>query len=107
MQNPIEALSGVQYSEILLIVVVGGVVAVYVWYVFWALRKKPVTGVESLVGAKGVVHSETLAPEGEVRIKGVIWKARLANPSESPLKKGEGIVVRKFEELTLIVDRSD
>jgi membrane protein implicated in regulation of membrane protease activity len=104
MQDPIEVFSGFQYFLIVLIVIVAVIVIVYVWYLFWALRKKPATGVESLVGAKGVVYSETLATEGEVSINGVIWRARLANPSTGPLKKGEEIVVSRFEELTLIVE---
>jgi membrane protein implicated in regulation of membrane protease activity len=67
------------------------------------LRRKPVTGQESLVGAKGTVFSDTLASGGEVSVNGVIWRARLANPNLSSLKKGDGVTVTMVEGLTLIV----
>jgi membrane protein implicated in regulation of membrane protease activity len=89
--------------EILLLVVVLGALGYYIWYVASVIRKKPVTGVESLIGAKGLVHSERgLSPDGEVSVNGVIWRARLAD-TQVQLKKGDPVVVRKVDELTLVV----
>jgi len=89
---------------ILVIAVLAAVVAVYAWYVSTVIRKKPVTGVESLIGAQGVVHSDSLSPEGEVIVNAVIWRARLRDFNLGGLKKGDSVTVRSVQELTLIVD---
>lgn len=80
------------------------IIILFTWYAISLFRKKPVTGEESLVDAKGVVYSERLAPDGEVRVNGVVWKAQLANPQSSELKNGDPIIVMKVEALTLIVE---
>ena len=94
---------GIEIIEIGLLIVVGAILALYARYIGTALRKKPVTGQESLVGSKAIVHTETLGPEGEVSVDGVIWHARLADPRAGPLKKGDGVTVTKVEGLTLVV----
>ncbi len=82
------------------------IIAIFAWYAISLFRKKPVTGSESLIDAKGVVHSDELAPDGEVSINGVIWRAHLVDPTGGQLKKGDPIIVRKIEELTLMVEKS-
>ncbi len=96
----------VNLLEVFLIAVVVVVFGFYAWYASTVLKKKPVTGAESLVGARGLVSSETISPMGEVNINGVIWRARLKNPSDH-LKKGDEIVVNRVDDITLIVDRSN
>ena len=96
-------LGGIEIIEIGILIVVGAVLGLYARYIGSTLRKKPVTGQESLVGAKGIVHSEALGPEGEVTVNGIIWHASLANSSLSPLKKGDSVTITKVEGLTLIV----
>lgn len=93
-------------SEIVLLIVLVGGIGALVWYIFSVTRTRPVTGAEALVGAKGVVWSETLTSDGEVSIDGVIWKARLANPNTGPMKKGEAIIVKSIEDITLVVGRN-
>lgn len=61
-------------------------------------RYRVVTGAEGLPGERGEVI-EACDPEGSVRIRGEIWKAR----SEQPLKRGEQIVVDAVDGLTLRV----
>jgi membrane protein implicated in regulation of membrane protease activity len=70
------------------------------------MRKKSFTGEESLVGAKAFVYSNTLTPEGEVSVDGVIWRARLGKASIGPLKKGDHVIITQVEGLTLLVDGS-
>jgi membrane-bound serine protease (ClpP class) len=94
---------GIEVIEIGVLIFVGALLALYARYIGSTLRKKPVTGQESLVGTKGVVYSETLGPEGEATVNGVIWHARLANPNLAPLKKGDSITVTRVEGLTVIV----
>lgn len=82
------------------------IIAIFAWYAISLFRKKPVTGAESLIDAKGVVHSDDLAPDGEVSINGVIWRAHLIDSAGNQLKKGDPIIVKKIEELTLMVEKS-
>ena len=94
----------VDLAEALLILIFVGVATFYAWYAFPVIRKKPVTGAESLVGAKGMVYSERLDSEGEVSIDGVIWRACLAEATAGPLKRGDAVTVKGVEDLTLIID---
>ncbi|RZN13965.1 MAG: nodulation protein NfeD [Methanosarcinales archaeon] len=61
---------------------------------------KPVTGVDELIGE--VVKAETdIDPEGTVHIHGEIWKASAADP----VLRGEDVVIRGVDGLTLIVEK--
>ncbi len=66
-----------------------------------AMRRPPATGVESLVGATGVVISP-LDPQGQVRLHGETWRART---EEGELLKDEPVKVLRSEGLTLVVRR--
>ena len=64
-----------------------------------ALRRKPVAGMTAMLGSEGEVVSP-LVPEGMVRIKGELWKAK----SESgKMDTGEEVVVVGQDRLKLIV----
>ncbi len=66
-------------------------------------RRRPVSvGAEEMVGAQGVVVS-ALAPQGQVRIHGEIWKARSEGET---LLKDERVEVLGVEGLTLVVRRA-
>jgi membrane-bound serine protease (ClpP class) len=64
-----------------------------------AQRRKPVTGVEGLVGEQGIAIQD-LAPTGQVRIHGEIWKA---STSGAPIPAGSAIEVVQAEGLSLTV----
>jgi membrane-bound serine protease (ClpP class) len=66
-----------------------------------AMRRPHATGIESFTGTAGVAISP-LAPEGQVRIKGEIWRARTEGDS---LVRDDPIEVVRSEGLTLIVRR--
>ncbi len=66
-----------------------------------ALRKKPVAGLSDMVGTKGKVVSP-LDPQGLVRIKGELWKARSAG---GRIATGEEVTVVRQEGLKLVVRR--
>ena len=70
--------------------------------VFRAMKKKPVTGKEGMIGEQGVVIS-TSDKEGTVLVHGEIWQAE----SEEILHKGEKVIVQKVEGLKLRVGRSN
>ncbi len=96
-----------EYLEIGLLVFAGGLLALYSRYIGKTIRKKPVTGEESLIGAKGIVYSDSIGPDGagEITVNGVVWRAKLANVSIGTLKKGDSVIVTKVEGLTLFIDR--
>jgi membrane-bound serine protease (ClpP class) len=96
----------IQYVEVGLIIFVGAILAIYARYIGSTIRKKPVTGRESLVGKDGKVFSD-ISPTtgGEVTIDGVVWRAMPSNAAGGPIPKGEAIVVNQVKGLTLLVDR--
>jgi membrane protein implicated in regulation of membrane protease activity len=83
--------------------VVVGIVVEVAEVAFWIrfLRRYRVqTGAEGLVGAVAEVV-ETLDPEGRVRLRGEIWRARA--PSSTPATVGELVEVTGVDGLTLEV----
>jgi membrane protein implicated in regulation of membrane protease activity len=101
---PVDQISGTDTLLIALAVIAAAiVVGLYLWWIGWALFKKPLTGAEALVGKLGVVYSDVTTTEGEVTIDGVIWKARLAQDENQKLSKGENIIVVSISSLTLFV----
>jgi membrane-bound serine protease (ClpP class) len=63
-----------------------------------AHRRQPMTGIDEMMGAKGVC-SKKIARHGEVILQGVRWQAR----SESVIEKGQAIRVIKLDGLVLVV----
>ncbi len=63
-----------------------------------AYRRKPVTGIEGLLGLEGEAKTD-IHREGIIFVHGEIWKAW----SDEPIKTGEKIIVDKVENLRLKV----
>ena len=84
----------------LVTIVVAGLLDILEVIVFrqWSKRRKARVGVQTLVGRTAVALG-AIAPRGQVRIEGEIWEAR----SESAVVRGEEVVVRAVEGLTLLV----
>jgi membrane-bound serine protease (ClpP class) len=68
-----------------------------------AQRKKPVTGVEGIVGETGETLTE-LNPSGQVRVHGEIWNATSA---QGVISRGSRVTVRQINDLRLTVDKAD
>ncbi len=64
----------------------------------WRGRRSRV-GIETFVGRTATVVSP-LAPGGQVKLDGELWRAR----SETPVESGAEVVVTAVEGLTLLVD---
>jgi membrane protein implicated in regulation of membrane protease activity len=62
----------------------------------WALRQRPRSGIEALVGERGV-----LASADRVRIRGTSYQARV--PGGAP---GDAVVVEGVDGMTLVVRRA-
>jgi membrane-bound serine protease (ClpP class) len=84
----------------LVAIVVGGLVDIVEVFIFrrWSQRRKVRVGVEVLVGRTAIAIG-ALTPRGQVRIGGEIWEAW----SESPVARGDDVVVRGIDGLTLLV----
>jgi len=67
-----------------------------------ALRRKPAVGLADMVGSKAKVVSP-LAPEGLVRIKGELWRAKSAGHR---IEAGEEVIVVGQDGLKLAVRKS-
>ena len=63
-----------------------------------AMRRRPVTGREGMVGLVGVAKT-TLAPKGQVAVRGELWEAM----SEEPIESGAAVEVTAIEGLKLRV----
>jgi membrane protein implicated in regulation of membrane protease activity len=59
------------------------------------------TGIERLIGDRGVVQSE-LAPRGKVRVRGELWSAEIEAGSQ-PLAQGEPVRILGAQGVILIV----
>jgi len=90
-----------QISRVLIVGMTGFTALVFVLGVglaVSAMRKKPTTGSEGLVGKIGVVTKD-LDPKGTVRVHGEIWSAT----SNTPVRAGEKVLVESVEGLTVKV----
>jgi membrane-bound serine protease (ClpP class) len=65
-----------------------------------ARRRQAITGQEGMIGLVGVSRAE-LSPEGQVLLKGALWKARAV---DGPIGKGRPVRVRRIDGLTLFVE---
>lgn len=95
-----------EIKNIILILVIGFIlfeiiehVIIPIVFYFVKRKKKPFTGVESLLGEVVDVRQWD-GKEGQVIIKGELWKA----VSDVHLKKGNKAVVRHVEGLTLKIE---
>lgn len=59
------------------------------------------TGVEQLIGTRGVAYNE-LSPRGYVRVRGELWQAEV-RPSDPPVPPGSPVRVLAADGMTLIV----
>ncbi|NJE25122.1 nodulation protein NfeD [Thermococcus sp. MV5] len=95
------------YSEIrVIIITVGALLALFFAFgmaaVIRAHKRKAQTGKEEMIGLSGEVV-EPLAPEGMVRIRGELWKAK--SKDGITINIGEKVKVVEMEGLKLIVVR--
>jgi membrane-bound serine protease (ClpP class) len=92
-----------QYLELGILLVVGGLLALYARWMGSTIREKPVTGVESMIGKMGIALTD-LTPNGDVSLDGIIWKARISNPTISRIDKGSSVKILQLTGLVLDVE---
>ncbi|BAA30618.1 NfeD family protein [Pyrococcus horikoshii] len=90
----------------ILIITVGAILAAFFAFgmaaVIRAHKKKARTGKEEMIGLIGTVVEE-LNPEGMIKVRGELWKAR--SKFNGKIEKGEKVRVVDMDGLTLIVVR--
>ena len=72
------------------------------YFGFKAQKKKKLTGIEGMVGKKGIAETDITHRGGKVFIEGELWNAY----SDEEIKKGEEVVVDSIEGLKLKVKRA-
>ncbi|PNV81299.1 MAG: serine protease [Fervidicoccus sp.] len=105
--------SGISYSpspygmlSYIMFGIIAGLGIIAAYYLNWirkTFRVKPKAGPESLIGKKGIAVKD-LDPEGEVRVEGIIWRARSKNGER--ISAGSEVRVVAREELILIVEEA-
>ncbi|MEM3811971.1 MAG: NfeD family protein, partial [Thermoplasmata archaeon] len=91
-----------QWFTMVIVLTFGIIVAIYLNKIRIAIQKKPETGWEHIKTDIGTVTKD-LNPEGEVRVEGIIWRARSKNGEQ--IKEGEKIKIVDRQGLTLIVEK--
>lgn len=66
-----------------------------------AKKKKPSTGRDAIVGETGTAEEE-LNPEGEIMVKGELWKARAKEGKK--IEKGRNVKIVEVKDLALAVE---
>ena len=69
----------------------------------WALEKKPMVGLPSMIGSKARV-AKRLFPDGIVRIKGELWEAKSSGEN---IERGKEVIVVGQDGLKLVVRRKN
>lgn len=89
-------------SLVTIVIGCAGVLSVLVaWLAFKALRTRPTTGSEGLIGEKGKALSG-ISGNGKVFVHGEIWKA----VSEEEIQEGDAIEVTEVDGLALRVRKA-
>jgi membrane-bound serine protease (ClpP class) len=97
--------SSLEFVSISWSVIIPAVILTVLFFVFAvgmgvrAQMKKPVTGIEGLVGETGEALVD-LKPEGQVRVHGEIWNAASV---EGNIKKGARVTVVEVQNLVIRV----
>lgn len=89
-------------SLVTIVIGCAGILSLVVaWLAFKALRRRPTTGSEGLIGEKGRALSG-ISGNGEVFVHGEIWKA----VSEEEIQAGDAIEVTEVDGLALRVRKA-
>ena len=80
------------------VITIGTLVGTVIWVAAKGGRRRPVTGVEGMIGSIGIAKTD-LNPRGQILVQGEIWEAI----SQTPIRKGEAAEVTSIEGLTMKV----
>lgn len=98
---PAEWISDFRQTVFAIVIISVIVIVIGLGFVMKTRLTKPTTGRDELIGE--VVRADTdIDPEGTVHIHGEIWRASAAEP----VQKGEDVVIRDVDGLTLVVEKT-
>ncbi len=80
------------------VVAIGTLIGIIAWTAAKSNRRRPVTGVEGMIGSIGIAKTD-LNPRGQIMVQGEIWEA----VSQAPIRQGEAAEVMSIEGLTVKV----
>ena len=90
--------------ELFLVVVAGVVAGLYFrWMIGPIMHRGKLTGPEAIIGKTGTAVTD-LKPDGEVRVGGIVWRARSI---QGEIRKGESVRVKSLEDLVLKVGKAE
>jgi len=97
---PAEWISDFRQTVFAIVILSIVIIVIGLGFVMKTRLTKPTTGRDELIGE--VVRAETdIDPEGTVHIHGEIWRAS----ATEPVRKGEDVVIRDVDGLTLVVEK--
>ena len=97
-------ITDVTILELSIIVIVGIVLGLYLRWVIGPIRQRSkLTGKEALIGKTGKAVTD-LAPDGEVRVAGLVWRATSIS---GKIQKDESVKVKSVENLVVTVEKTD
>lgn len=80
------------------VMTIGALVGTVIWTAAKSGRRRPVTGVEAMIGSIGIAKTD-LDPHGQIALHGEIWEAT----SQTLIRQGEAAEVTSVEGLTVKV----
>lgn len=80
------------------VMTIGALIGIIAWTAAKGARRRPVTGVEGMIGSVGIAKTD-LNPRGQITLHGEIWEA----VSHTPIRQGEAAEVMSVEGLTVKV----
>ena len=80
------------------VMTIGALIGIIAWTAAKGARRRPVTGVEGMIGSVGIAKTD-LNPRGQIALQGEIWEAI----SHTPIRQGEAAEVMSVEGLTVKV----
>jgi membrane-bound serine protease (ClpP class) len=97
---PADWFTSFRIASIAAAIVIGGFFAYALYASLKTKRSQPRMGNEEFIGRTGIAVTD-IDPEGQVKVRGKLWKAR----SDTPIQEGEAIVVTGTERMTLHVKK--
>jgi membrane-bound serine protease (ClpP class) len=90
--------------ELFLVAVAGVVAGLYFrWIIGPIMHRGKLTGPEAIIGKRGKAVTD-LTPEGEVRVGGIVWRAKSFS---GDIKQGESVRIKSLEDLVLTVEKAE
>lgn len=100
--SPLETAVDISMNVIIsTVIIIAALFILLAWLVLKAHKRKAMTGTSGIIGETAEVLTDINRGEGKVKLMGEIWNA----VSDEDLKKGEKVVVKGIDGLTLKVNR--